>query len=160
MGAKNYCKDKRDQEMRDYHFQYHAIQPANGKPYYIGGKKGKGRREVILKESLTIRNTYVIYWKMSQNFQVVRLVRVIAIMMMNVDNQAEDVEIPVWMFLICQQKPEYVRNYQNVISVNGMMVKFKKFSYFVRISHFPIHVTKSKKSNWLLFFFQIYPVVQ
>ena len=54
MGAKNYCKDKRDQEMRDYHFQYHAIQPANGKPYYIGGKKGKGRREVILKESLTI----------------------------------------------------------------------------------------------------------
>ena len=123
MGAKNYCKDKRDQEMRDYHFQYHAIQPANGKPYYIGGKKGKGRREVILKESLTIRNTYVINWKMSQNFQVVRLVRVIAIMMMNVNNRAEGVEIPVWVFLICLQIPEYVRNYQNVTSLNGMMVK-------------------------------------
>ena len=43
MGAKNYCKDKRDQEMRDHHFQYHAIQPPNGKPYYIGGKKGGGK---------------------------------------------------------------------------------------------------------------------
>ena len=60
MGAKNYCKDKRDQAMRDY---YQAIlpfgegpfgtfeliinnsintpiQPASGQPYYIGGKKG------------------------------------------------------------------------------------------------------------------------
>ena len=73
MGAKNYCKDKRDQAMRDY---YQAIlpfgegpfgtfeliinnsintpiQPASGQPYYIGGKK-RGVREVILKESLTL----------------------------------------------------------------------------------------------------------
>ena len=56
MGAKNYCKDKRDQAMRDYYqlvpgiFQSiindkidNGIQPGNGKPYYIGGKKGGGK---------------------------------------------------------------------------------------------------------------------
>ena len=63
MGAKNYCKDKRDQAMRDLIEQaspllfpggfpqsimnnsintilQNGIQPTNGKPYYVGGKKG------------------------------------------------------------------------------------------------------------------------